>query len=221
VSSVLAALYEREQSGLGQYIDLALLDTQVAWLANQNMNYLIGGVPPQRQGTAHPNIVPYQAFATADGHMMLSVGNDGQFARFCAAAGRPELASDPRYATNQARVANRMELVPKVQDLLRSRGTSSWLERLRAASVPCGPINDLAQVFAEPQVRHRGMRIDLPHPTAGSVPGVRNPALFSRTPLEYRRAPPELGADTEAVLREKLGLEPVRLDALRRMGVIG
>jgi len=221
VASVLAALFERHQSGRGQYIDLALLDTQVAWLANQNMNYLIGGTPPQRQGTAHPNIVPYQAFATADGHMMLSVGNDGQFARFCAAAGRPELAADPRYATNQARVASRAELVPLVQDLLRACGTAAWLEQLRAAGVPCGPINDLAQVFAEPQVRHRGMRIDLPHPTAGTVPGVRNPALFSRTPLEYRRAPPELGADTEAVLGEKLGLERVRLDELRKMGAIG
>jgi crotonobetainyl-CoA:carnitine CoA-transferase CaiB-like acyl-CoA transferase len=221
VSSVLAALFERQQSGRGQYIDLALLDTQVAWLANQNMNYLIGGTPPRRQGTAHPNIVPYQSFATADGYMMLSVGNDGQFARFCAAAGRPGLATDSRYATNQARVANRAALVPLVQTLLRARGTQAWLVLLRAANVPCGPINDLAQVFAEPQVQHRGMRIDLPHPTAGTVPGVRNPALFSRTPLEYCRAPPELGADTEAVLREKLGLDRVRLDELRKMGAIG
>jgi crotonobetainyl-CoA:carnitine CoA-transferase CaiB-like acyl-CoA transferase len=151
----------------------------------------------------------------------LSVGNDGPFARVCAAAGRPELATDSRYATNQARVANRAELVPRVQELLRARTTQAWLEQLRAANVPCGPINDLAQVFAEPQVRHRGMRIDLPHPAAGTVPGVRNPALFSRTPLEYRRAPPALGADTEAVLGEKLGLERVRLDELRKMGVIG
>ena len=221
VSSVLAALFERQQSGRGQFIDLALLDTQVAWLANQNMNYLIGGVAPQRQGTAHPNIVPYQAFATADGYMMLSVGNDGQFTRFCAAAGQTELAADPRFATNQGRVANRAALVPHVQQVLRARTTSDWLARLRAANVPSGPINDLAQVFAEPQVRHRGMRIDLPHPEAGTVPGVRNPALFSRTPLEYRRAAPLLGADTESVLSEKLGLERVRLDELRKNGAIG
>jgi crotonobetainyl-CoA:carnitine CoA-transferase CaiB-like acyl-CoA transferase len=221
VASVLAALFERQHSGRGQYIDLALLDTQVAWLANQNLNYLLSGVAPQRQGTAHPNIVPYQSFATADGYMMLSVGNDGQFARFCAAAGQPQLAADSRFATNQGRVANRVELVPLVQQMLRARSTSDWLARLRVANVPCGPINDLAQVFAEPQVRHRGMRIDLPHPVAGSVPGVRNPALFSRTPLEYVRAPPLLGADTASVLREKLGLEPVRLDELRKNGAIG
>ena len=221
VSSVLAALFERQQSGRGQYIDLALLDTQVAWLANQNMNYLVGGKPPSRQGTAHPNIVPYQAFATADGYLMLSVGNDGQFARFCAVAGRPEMAADPRYATNQSRVAHRQELVPLVQEILRTKCTATWLDLLRTANVPCGPINDLAQVFAEPQVRHRGLRIDLPHPTAGSVPGVRNPAIFSRTPLEYRLAPPELGADTETVLRDRLGLQPARLAELREAGAIG
>jgi len=221
VSSVLAALFERQQSGRGQYIDLALLDSQVAWLANQNMNYLVGGQPPKRRGTAHPNIVPYQAFATADGYLMLAVGNDGQFERFCAAAGRPDLASDERYATNESRVAHRSELVPRVQELVRTKRTSEWLETLRQANVPCGPINDLAQVFAEPQVRHRRMRIDLPHPTAGTVPGVRNPALFSRTPLDYRRAPPELGADTEAVLAEKLGLGADEVAELRGIGAIG
>jgi crotonobetainyl-CoA:carnitine CoA-transferase CaiB-like acyl-CoA transferase len=221
VSAVIAALFERQQSGVGQYIDLSLLDSQVAWLANQNMNYLVGGMPPRRQGTAHPNIVPYQAFATSDGHLMLSVGNDGQFARFCAVAGRPGLAADTRFATNQARVTNRRELVPLVQALLRARSTAQWLALLRAANVPCGPINDLAQVFAEPQVRHRGMRIDLPHPTAGSAPGVRSPVLFSRTPLEYRRAPPPLGADTDAVLGEKLRLTAENLADLREIGAIG
>ena len=219
VSSVLAALFERQQSGRGQYIDLSLLDTQVAWLANQNMNYLVGGTPPARKGTAHPNIVPYQAFATADGYLMLAVGNDGQFTRFCEAAGRAAVSADPRFGTNQARVAHRAELVPLVQEMLKGRTTAGWIEALRAANVPCGPINDLAQVFAEPQVRHRGMRIDLPHPTAGSVPGVRNPAVFSRTPLEYRRAPPELGADTESVLRERLGLTTAKLAELRNSGV--
>jgi crotonobetainyl-CoA:carnitine CoA-transferase CaiB-like acyl-CoA transferase len=221
VSAILAALFERQQSGRGQYIDLALLDSQVAWLANQNMNYLVGGTLPQRQGNAHPNIVPYQAFGTADGHLMLSVGNDGQFARLCAVAGRSHLATDTRFATNRARVAHRRELVALVQEWLGDRSTADWLALLREAGVPCGPINDLAQVFAEPQVRHRGMRIDLPHPTAGSAPGVRSPALFSRTPLEYRRAPPRLGADTDAVLGEKLQLPAEKLAELREIGAIG
>lgn len=221
VSSVLAALLERQSSGRGQYIDLSLLDSQVAWLANQNMNYLVGGEPPRRQGTAHPNIVPYQAFATADGHLMLAVGNDSQFARFCEVAGCAPLAEDARFATNRSRVAHRAQLVPLLQERLRQRRTAEWLATLRDANVPCGPINDLAQVFAEPQVRHRGLRIDLPHPLAGSVPGVRNPAVFSRTPLDYRRAPPTLGADTDSVLAEKLGLDAVRLDELRRIGAIG
>jgi formyl-CoA transferase len=221
VSSILAALFERKRSGRGQYIDLALFDSQVAWLANQNMNYLVGGEPPARRGTAHPNIVPYQAFATADGYLMLSVGNDGQFARFCAVAGRPELAVDARYATNQRRVEHRAELVPEVQELLLARPTAAWLQQLRDANVPCGPINDIAQVFAEPQVRHRALRIDLPHPLAGTAPGVRNPALFSRTPLEYRRAPPPLGADTDAVLGERLQLVADRLAELREIGAIG
>ena len=220
VAAVLAALNERNASGKGQYIDLSLLDTQVAWLANQNMNYLVSGVPPRRQGTAHPNIVPYQAFETADGHLMLAVGNDGQFARFCEAAGEPALAADERYATNRARVAHRRELVPRVAAALRTRTTADWLESLRAAQVPCGPINDLAQVFDEPQVRHRGLRIDLPHPLAGSVPGVRNPVLFGRTPIAYERAPPPLGADTEAVLATRLGLDAAALAALREQGVV-
>lgn len=221
VSSVLAALFERQHSGRGQYIDLALLDSQVAWLANQNMNFLVGGSPPQRKGTAHPNIVPYQAFETADGYLMLSVGNDGQFERFCATAGHAEVALDARFATNQARVSHRSELVPQVQQWLRGRPTGQWLDLLREANVPCGPINDLAQVFAEPQVRHRAMRIDLPHPAAGSAPGVRNPSLFSRTPLEYRRAPPLLGADTDAVLGEKLQLTAENLAQLRETAAIG
>ena len=220
VSAILAALYERDRSGRGQHIDLSLLDTQVAWLANQNLNYLVSGQPPRRQGTAHPNIVPYQAFATADGHLMLAVGNDAQFARFCAAAAAPELARDDRYATNQDRVAHRAELVPRVAGLLRGRTTREWLAALDAAQVPCGPINDLAQVFAEPQVRHRRLRMELPHPTAGSAPGVANPVRFSRSAIEYERAPPTLGADTAAVLRERLGLEEAALRDLAARGII-
>lgn len=220
VAGILAALHERHSSGRGQYIDLSLLDTQVAWLANQNLNYLVTGTPPRRRGTAHPNIVPYQSFATADGHFMLAVGNDAQFARFCAAIGEPALAADPRFTTNSARVANRGQLVPTIGGALRARTSAEWLAALRAAQVPCGPINDLQQVFAEPQVRHRRLRVDLPHPTAGSAPGVRNPVLFARTPVEYARAPPPLGADTDEVLGQRLGLDAATLAGLRERGVV-
>jgi crotonobetainyl-CoA:carnitine CoA-transferase CaiB-like acyl-CoA transferase len=220
VSAILAALVERERSGRGQYIDLSLLDTQVAWLANQNLNYLVSGQPPSRRGTAHPNIVPYQAFQTADGHLMLAVGNDAQFQRFCAVAAVPELATDPRFRTNQDRVAHRAELVPRVASLLLGRPTREWLAALEAAQVPCGPINDLAQVFAEPQVRHRQLRLDLPHPTAGTAPGVRNPVRFSRTAIEYERAPPPLGADTADELRQRLGLDDAQLAELAARRVI-
>lgn len=220
VSAILAALHERTRSGRGQAIDLALLDTQVAWLANQGLNYLVGGVPPCRQGTAHPNIVPYQAFATSDGHLMLAVGNDAQFARFCTVAGAPELATDARFTTNDRRVENRSALVPAVTALIGRRTTGEWLDSLRRAQVPCGPINDLAQVFAEPQVRHREMRLDLPHPLAGTAPGIRNPVRFSRTPIDYGRSPPLLGADTADVLRTRLGLDAATLAGLAERGVI-
>jgi len=220
VSAILAALYERDRSGAGQYIDLSLLDSQVAWLANQSLNYLVSGSPPRRQGTAHPNIVPYQAFATADGHLMLAVGNYAQFARFCAMAGAAGLSADPRFATNQERVAHRAELVPAVAALMRERTTRDWIAALAAANVPCGPINDLAQVFDEPQVSHRGLRLDLPHPLAGSVPTVRNPVRFSRTAVEYERAPPPLGADTATELRGRLGLDDEALADLAARGII-
>ena len=220
IAAILGALHERHRSGRGQYIDLSLLDTQVGWLANQNLNYLVSGVVPRRRGTAHPNIVPYQAFATADGHVMIAVGNDAQFARFCAATGLAALVDDPLYASNAQRVVNRDLLVPAISTALAAYPTQHWLQVLRAADVPCGPINDLAQVFAEPQVRHRGMRIDLSHPVAGSIPGVRNPIRYSRTPISYERAPPLLGADTDAVLSERLGLDAARLAELRGRGII-
>ena len=220
VSAILAALYERDRSGRGQYIDLSLLDSQVAWLANQNLNYLVSGQPPRRQGTAHPNIVPYQCFETADGYLMLAVGNDGQFARFCAAAGAPQIAADPRFATNTDRVAHRTELVPAVAKLCRGRTTQEWIEALEVAQVPCGPINDLAQVFAEPQVRHRGLQLTLPHPLAGTAPGVANPVRFSRTGVEYRGSAPLLGNDTAAVLEGRLGLDAAVLADLAARGVI-
>jgi len=221
VGAITAALYERESSGRGQYVDLALLDTQVAWLANQNMNYLVGGRPPRRQGTAHPNIVPYQAFATADGHLMLAVGNDRQYASFCAVAGREDLATDPRFRTNASRVAHRATLVPEVQAVLRTRGTREWLDALTEAGVPCGPINDLAQVFDEPQVKHRAMRFELPHPLSGTVPQVRNPVVYSRSRLEYRDPPPLLGQHTDDVLQAELGLSGDEIAALRARGVVG
>jgi crotonobetainyl-CoA:carnitine CoA-transferase CaiB-like acyl-CoA transferase len=221
VAAILGALHERHRSGRGQYVDLALLDTQVAWLANQNLNYLVSGQVPRRRGTAHPNIVPYQAFATADGHVMIAVGNDAQFARFCTATGLDHLAGDVRFATNSQRVANRDQLLPPIAAALAARPTRHWLATLRTAEVPCGPINDLAQVFDEPQVRHRAMRVALPHPLAGSVPGVRNPIRCSRTPLCYDRAPPLLGADTDAVLMERAGLDAAGLADLRQRGIIG
>jgi crotonobetainyl-CoA:carnitine CoA-transferase CaiB-like acyl-CoA transferase len=220
-TAVLGALYERVSSGRGQYIDLALLDTQIGWLANQNLNFLLSGAAPQRHGSAHPNITPYQAFATADGFLMLAVGNDRQFAAFCRAAGLSELAADARYATNAARVANRATLIERIGAAMKARPTPAWLSDLKAAGVPCGPINDLAQAFAEPQVRHRQLLLELPHARAGRVPGVRNPVRFSRSELEYRRAPPLLGEHTDEVLRERLGLDNAELAALHASGALG
>lgn len=220
VCAIVAALYEREKTGAGQHIDLALLDTQVASLANQALGYLVSGEAPRRRGTAHPNIVPYQAFATADGHLMLAIGNDRQFAAFCELAGRKEVAADPRFATNAARVEHRNELVQRVTELLKTRTTRQWLELLATASIPCGPINDIAQVFAEPQVKYRQLHLTLPHPSAGSTPGVRNPIRYSRTPIEYLRAPPLLGQHTDEVLSERLGLDAAEIDSLRRRRVV-
>jgi crotonobetainyl-CoA:carnitine CoA-transferase CaiB-like acyl-CoA transferase len=220
LSAILGALYEREKSGQGQAIDLALLDTQVAALANQSLNYLISGISPRRRGTAHPNIVPYQAFATADGYLMLAVGNDRQFAGFCGVAGLPELAADARYRTNAGRVANRGVLVPEIDRTCRQKTTRQWLDALALVGVPCGPINNLAEVFDEPQVRHRKMRFDLPHPQGGQVPQVRNPVLYSRTTLEYKDPPPLLGEHTQAVLQQELGISASQFAALRADGVV-
>ncbi len=221
LSAILGALYEREQSGQGQAIDLALLDTQIAALANQSLNYLISGVPPRRRGTAHPNIVPYQAFATADGYLMLAVGNDRQFASFCGVAGKPELAADEHYRTNAGRVANRGALIPEIDRLCRQKTTRQWLDALAPVGVPCGPINNLAEVFDEPQVKHRKMRFDLPHPQGGQVPQVRNPVLYSRTNLEYRDPPPLLGQHTAEVLDQELGVTASEFETLRSDGVVG
>jgi crotonobetainyl-CoA:carnitine CoA-transferase CaiB-like acyl-CoA transferase len=219
-SAILAALYRRERTGQGEYIDLALLDTQVATLANQGMNYLIGGTAPRRFGNGHPNIVPYQAFATADGHVILAVGNDEQYARFCAVAGCPELASDPKYVTIAQRNAHREALIPLLAAVIRQRPSAEWIELLEAAQVPCGPINTIDKVFADPQVRSRGMRVDLPHPRAGTLPSIANPVHFATAPIEYTHAPPLLGQHTDEVLEELLGLDGVARAALRAQGVI-
>ncbi len=218
--AVLAALNQRERSGLGQHIDMALLDVQVACLGNQALNYLTTGVAPKRLGNAHPNIVPYQDFPTADGDFILTVGNDGQFRKFCEVAGHPEWADDPRFASNRTRVAHRAELIPLIRQATVFRTTAEWVAALEQAGVPCGPINDLAQVFADPQVIARGLRVELPHPLAGSVPQVASPIRLSETPVEYRNAPPLLGEHSEQVLREWLGMAASEVAALRERGVL-
>ncbi|MDX1367586.1 CaiB/BaiF CoA-transferase family protein [Pseudomonas sp.] len=219
-AAILAALASRDQTGNGQHIDMALLDVQVACLANQAMNYLTTGVAPRRLGNAHPNIVPYQDFPTADGDIILTVGNDGQFRKFCEVAGLPALAVDPRFSTNQARVAHRAELIPLIRQATVFKTTAEWLAALEQAGVPCGPINDLQQVFADPQVQARGLRVELPHPLAGSVPQVASPIRLSATPVQYRNAPPLLGEHTEQVLQQWLGLSLEQIAELRRAGVL-
>ena len=204
--AVLAALADRDRTGRGQRIDACLLDTSIAMMAVMNMNFLVSGVAPGRAGNAHLNIVPYQVFPCADGHLILAVGNDGQFRKFCGVAGRREWAHDARFATNAARVRNRETLVPLIDAVMRTRTQRDWLAALEAAGIPCGPINRLDQVFADPQVLARGMRVDLPHPLAGTVPQVRAPLVLSKTPLAYEAAPPLLGQHTASVLAQRLRL---------------
>lgn len=218
--AVLAALAHRDRTGEGQYIDMALLDVQVAMLANMNTNYLASSQAPRRWGNAHPNIVPYQTFQTADGWIIVAVGNDGQFRRFVDAGGLPALADDPRFATNPQRVANRDVLVPILAGMVRRLGKAEWIERLEAAGVPCGPINTLDEVFDNEQVKARGLRVDLPHPSAGAVPLVGSPVRMSATPPRAVAHPPLLGEHTEAVLRDMLDLPQAQIDALRAQGVI-
>ncbi|WAB97959.1 CaiB/BaiF CoA-transferase family protein [Pseudomonas putida] len=218
--AILAALAHRDQTGVGQHIDMALLDVQVACLANQAMNYLTTGNAPRRLGNAHPNIVPYQDFPTADGDFILTVGNDGQFRKFAEVAGQPQWADDPRFATNKLRVANRSQLIPLIRQATVFKTTAEWVSQLEAAGVPCGPINDLAQMFQDPQVLARGLAVSMPHALAGSVPQVASPIRLSETPVEYRRAPPLLGEHTEAVLGDVLGLDGDALGRLRSAGVV-
>ncbi|WEL55724.1 CaiB/BaiF CoA-transferase family protein [Pseudomonas kermanshahensis] len=218
--AILAALAHRDQTGVGQHVDMALLDVQVACLANQAMNYLTTGTPPRRLGNAHPNIVPYQDFPTADGDFILTVGNDGQFRKFAEVAGQPQWADDPRFTTNKLRVANRGELIPLIRQATVFKTTAEWVSQLEKAGVPCGPINDLAQMFQDPQVVARGLAVTIPHSLAGSVPQVASPIRLSETPVEYRRAPPLLGEHTEAVLSEVLGLDTDAVHRLRSAGVL-
>ncbi len=217
---ILAALNHRDRTGEGQFIDVALLDSQVAVLANQALNYLVGGKAPGRLGNAHPNIVPYQTFATLDGHIIIAVGTDRQFRELCAIAGTPELASDARFATNRARVGNRQLLIPLIARAIRERTTQAWIEALEPAAVPCGPINSLDQVFADKQVRHRRLEIDLTRRDGVATPTVANPINLSATPIRYDRPAPKLGEHTAEVLGELLGIDGEHLVELRSQGVI-
>ncbi len=218
--AVLAALSHRDVSQTGQHIDLALLDVQVACLANQSLNYLTSGVAPGRRGNAHPNVVPYQDFPTADSDMILAVGNDAQFARLCQVIEHPEWAQDERFATNAARVQHRETLVPLLRQATVMRTTNEWVALLEDAGVPCGPINDVAQVFADPHVQARGLAFDLPHPLAGTVPQVASPIRLSKTPPEYRHAPPTLGQHNHDVLSGVLGLDAAAIERLAEDKVI-
>lgn len=218
--AILAALAYRTQSGQGQYIDMALLDTQVAMIANMNMNYLVSGKVPKRQGNAHANIVPYQVFDASDGQFVIAVGNDSQFAKCCEVAG-VAYHQDERFKKNADRVRNRETLIPLMADVFRKRTVQSWVEVLEPLGVPVGPINNLAQVFEHPQVQARGMKIDVPHPLSGAVPLVASPIKMSLTPPQYQHAPPMLGQHTQSVLQEHLQLTAQQLQELQTKGVIG
>ena len=221
-TAILAALNMRHSTGQGQYIDMALLDVGMAILANQGAGFLNTGRVPQRQGNSHPSLAPYQDFPTADGAMLLAVGNDGQFARFCQAAGQPGWATDPRFASNTQRVLNRTALITAMEAVTRTRSTAEWTALLEDKAVPCGPINNLAQAFADPQVQARGLRVELPRATGDGIAriaGVASPLRLASAPPVLRHAPPALGQHTDEVLRE-MGLDASRIAALRQAGVV-
>ncbi len=188
--AITAAIAHRERTGAGQYIDMALLDTIVAFGANQIFNWFTSGEVPKRYGNAHANLLPYEVFPTADGHVILACGNDGQWASFCKAADRPELATDERFRTMPDRIRNRKVLIPMVQQIMKTRASKDWIARLEAAGVPCGPINNYREVFEDPQVKHRGLKIEMPHPLSGTMPGLASPMRFSETPVTYDVPPP-------------------------------
>jgi len=218
--ALLAALAHRDQTGEGQYIDMALLDVGVGMLANMNLNYFTTGTAPKRWGNAHANIVPYQVFAASDGHLILASGNDTQFRKFCDVAGVPELAADERFASNDARVRNRELLVPMLEKMIVKRRRDDWVAALETAGVPCGPINTLEQVFEDPQVRHRELKVEAPHPLAGSVPMVRTPIRFSATPIEHHVPPPLLGEHTDEILGKLLRMSAEEIAGLREKRVV-
>ncbi|MBI3376041.1 MAG: CoA transferase [Betaproteobacteria bacterium] len=218
--AVCAALAHRAETGVGQHLDLALLDVQVAVLANQGANYLATGISPKRLGNAHPNIVPYQTFRTADGDMILACGNDKLFRRFCEVAKCTELADDARFATNGKRVENRAALTATLNAIVARRATRDWVDALEAAGVPNGPINTLEQVFQEPQAIARGLKFELPHPIAGKVQLTRSPMRFSETPIEHTVPPPTLGQHTADVLQGMLGMSDDEILRLRSEGVV-
>ncbi len=220
LAAILTALLKRERTGEGEYIDVALLDSTVAALVNQASTYLVAGTVPQRMGNAHPTVVPYQAFRTADGHIILAIGNDGQFQRFCAAAGIEHLATDERYRTNAARIVNRDMLIPAMADVIEQRTSADWIALLEARAVPCGPINTIDQVFADPQVTARGMRRVLEHETAGPLAVVANPVRMASHDTTAAKAPPLLGENTQGVLSDVLGLSADAIAALRSEGVV-
>jgi formyl-CoA transferase len=219
-TSILAALHERERSGKGQYVDIALLDSQVAWLANVGSNYLVSGQRPARYGNAHPNIVPYEPFPTSDGWIAVGVGNDRQWQRLCTLAGWDDLAADEHFATNPQRVEHRDVLVPMLQERFRARTSEKWHAALQEAGIPCGPINFIDQVFSDPQVLARDMLVELPHPTAGTVRLAGSPLKLSRTPARIEEPPPLLGQHTEEILTKYLGYAPDDLARLRDEAVI-
>jgi crotonobetainyl-CoA:carnitine CoA-transferase CaiB-like acyl-CoA transferase len=218
--AILAALARRERTGEGQNIDLALLDVQIACLANQAANYLVGGLLPRRMGNAHPNIVPYQDFPTADGYMIIAVGNDGQFANLCSALGSAQWATDKRFATNPQRVKHRQELIDLIRVATKRRNTDEWISIMESVGVPCGPINGLDKVFSDPHVQSREMRIEMDHPLSKVVPLVANPIHMSESPVGYRRAPPTLGQHTREVLSSWLALSDADVEQLRRGSIV-
>lgn len=221
LASILAALHHRDRTGEGQYIDIALFDAQLGWLANIASNYLVSGEPPQRYGNGHATIVPYQTVVTADGYLMLAVGNDGQFARLCEVIGRPELAEDQRFATNPARVEHRDDLIPILEEIFETRPTQAWIEDLLDAGVPCGPVNDIPTALSDPQAQARDMVQEIEHPQAGTIPLVGPVPKLRETPAEIRRAPPLLGEHTEEVLRDVLEYDESTMRRLHNGDAIG
>lgn len=212
--AILAALFHRERTGEGQYVDMALLDSAVSMLANMNTNFLVSGTPPHRWGNAHPNVVPYQAFRCSDQWMILAVGNDDQFRRMCEIGGRAALADDARFVRNSDRIRNREALIPLIAEMMAERTMNEWIAAFEKAGVPCGPINDLAQVFEMPQVRARGLRIEIEREDTGPIPLVGSPMRLSKTPVRYELPPPRLGEHTAEVLREVAGYDDARIGPL-------